>query len=114
MATTTITRAGGSGQIQPAPQQLQAPQQPQAQPAAHGGGGGGGGGRGGGGGGPAPAAAGAAPQQPVAAQAGTNGTLKGTMPMIFTGERGTVELFLQTFNYFRNANHRNNVMRNAF
>jgi len=34
--------------------------------------------------------------------------------MIFTGERGTVELFLQTFNYFRNANHRNDVMRNAF
>jgi len=34
--------------------------------------------------------------------------------MIFTGERGTVELFLQTFNYFRNANHRNDVMRNPF
>jgi len=34
--------------------------------------------------------------------------------MIFTGERGTVELFLQTFNYFRNANHRNDVMHNAF
>jgi len=36
------------------------------------------------------------------------------MPMIFTRERGTVELFLQTFNYFRNANHRNDVMRNPF
>jgi len=36
------------------------------------------------------------------------------MPMIFTGERGTVELFLQTFNYFRNANHHNDVMRNPF
>jgi len=34
--------------------------------------------------------------------------------MIFTGERGTVEIFLQTFNYFRNANHRNDVMRNPF
>src|SRR6266850_6450060 len=113
MATATITQAGGSRQIQLAPQQLQAPQQPQAQPAAHGGGdggGGGGGGRGrGGSGGPAPTAAGAAPQQPVAAPAGTNGALKGSMPMIFTGERGTVELFLQTFNYFRNANHCNDV-----
>jgi len=36
------------------------------------------------------------------------------MPMVFTGERGTVELFLQTFNYFRNANHRNDVMCNPF
>jgi len=36
------------------------------------------------------------------------------MPMIFTRERGTVELFLQTFNYFRNANHRNDVMHNLF
>jgi hypothetical protein len=40
--------------------------------------------------------------------------LKGTMPMIFTGERGTVDLFLQTFNNYRNANHRNDVMRNPF
>jgi len=44
----------------------------------------------------------------------TNGTLKGSMLIIFTGERGTVEIFLQTFNYFRNANHCNDVMRNAF
>src|SRR6267142_374979 len=115
MATTMIARAGGSGQTQQAPQQP-APQQPQAQPAAHGGsgggGGGGGGGRGGGGGGGAPApAAEAAPQ---AAAPGTNGALKGSMLMIFTGERGTVELFLQTFNYFRNANHRNDVMHNPF
>jgi len=34
--------------------------------------------------------------------------------MIFTGERGTVEIFLQTFNYFRNANHHNDVMHNPF
>jgi len=34
--------------------------------------------------------------------------------MIFTGERGTVELFLQTFNYFRNNNHHDDVMRNPF
>jgi len=34
--------------------------------------------------------------------------------MIFTRERGTVELFLQTFNYFRNANHHNDVMHNPF
>jgi len=34
--------------------------------------------------------------------------------MIFTGERGTVEIFLQTFNYFRNAYHRNDVMCNPF
>jgi len=36
------------------------------------------------------------------------------MPMIFTRERGTVKLFLQTFNYFRNANHHNDVMHNPF
>jgi len=36
------------------------------------------------------------------------------MLTIFTGERGTVELFLQTFNYFRNANHHNDIMRNPF
>jgi len=36
------------------------------------------------------------------------------MPIIFTRERGTVEIFLQTFNYFRNANHCNDVMRNPF
>src|SRR6266850_2945001 len=36
------------------------------------------------------------------------------MPMIFTGERGTVEIFLQTFNYFRNANHHNDIMCNPF
>jgi len=36
------------------------------------------------------------------------------MPMIFTRERGTVKLFLQTFNYFRNANHCNDVMHNPF
>jgi len=40
--------------------------------------------------------------------------LKGSMPMIFTRERGTVELFLQTFNYFRNTNHHNDVMCNPF
>ena len=34
--------------------------------------------------------------------------------MIFTRERGTVEIFLQTFNYFRNANHCNDVMHNPF
>jgi len=36
------------------------------------------------------------------------------MPMIFSGERGTVEIFLQTFNYFGNANHCNDVMCNPF
>jgi len=36
------------------------------------------------------------------------------MPIIFTGERGTVKIFLQTFNYYRNANHHNDVMRNTF
>jgi len=34
-------------------------------------------------------------QQPSSSSSpgGTNGALKGSMPMIFTGERGTVELF---------------------
>jgi hypothetical protein len=34
--------------------------------------------------------------------------------MIFDGERGRVDLFLQTFNFYRNANYGNEVMRNPF
>jgi hypothetical protein len=36
------------------------------------------------------------------------------MPIFFTGERGKVNTFLQTFNYFRNVNHQNKVMTNPF
>jgi hypothetical protein len=36
------------------------------------------------------------------------------MPIFFTGERGKVNTFLQTFNYFQNANHRNEVTTNPF
>jgi len=34
--------------------------------------------------------------------------------MIFSRGRGTVKFFLQTFNYFRNTNHCNDVMCNPF
>jgi hypothetical protein len=36
------------------------------------------------------------------------------MPPPFDGTRGTVDLFLQTFNFYRNANYDNEVMRNPF
>jgi hypothetical protein len=36
------------------------------------------------------------------------------MPPPFDGTRGTVDLFLQTFNFYRNANCDNEVMRNPF
>jgi hypothetical protein len=40
--------------------------------------------------------------------------LKGAMPPPFVGTRGTVDLFLQTFNFYRNANYDNEVMHNPF
>src|SRR3984893_254585 len=119
MATATIARAGGSGtvQVQQPQQALQQPAQPPAgggggAPAGGGGAPGGGapGGRGGapGGGGGAPGGGGVPPQQPAQAQAqpqAINGALKGAMPPPFNGTRGTVDLFLQTFNFYRNANY---------
>jgi hypothetical protein len=36
------------------------------------------------------------------------------MPIYFTGEWGKVNTFLQMFNYFRNANHQNEVMTSPF
>jgi hypothetical protein len=36
------------------------------------------------------------------------------MPPSFDGTRGTVDLFLQTFNFYRNVNYDNEVMRNPF
>jgi hypothetical protein len=94
--------------------QPQAPA-PQPQAPAQAGGAPGGGGRGGSA--PQSPGGGANPpqQQPApAAHASTNGVLKGSMPIFFTGERGRVNMFLQTFNYFRNANHQNEVMTSPF
>jgi hypothetical protein len=113
--SVTIARAGGSGQahqaqaLVPQPQPQAPVPQPQAPAQAEGAPGGEGGAPGGSGGGPPqPPGGGANPpqQQPVlAAPAPTNGALKGSMPIFFTGERGKVNTFLQTFNYFWNANH---------
>jgi hypothetical protein len=36
------------------------------------------------------------------------------MPPPFDGTRGTVDLFLQTFNFYRNVNYDNEVMCNLF
>jgi len=125
--SVTIAQAGGSRQAhqaqppvpQPQPQapalQPQAPAQAGGAPGGRGGAPSGGGGRGGSP--PQPPGGGANPpqQQPVqAAPAPTNGALKGSMPIFFMGERGKVNTFLQMFNYFRNANHWNEVMTNPF
>jgi hypothetical protein len=72
------------------------------QPVGGRGGGGGGGGGGGTGGGQ--------PAQPAGGQVQTNGALKGQPPKPFMGKRGTVELFLQQFQIYRNANRRNESM----
>jgi hypothetical protein len=72
---------------------------------------GGGGGPPGGGGQPV---GGALQQAGGVHQPGANGALKGMPLATFTGKRGTVEIFLQQFQIYRNANRCNEAMANPF